>query len=644
MILLRTSSASVKNESTQEQSLVDAPIAQPLDALKILGDRNAIFDPDQLPQTVMHLHEQTHRELYLLNEKELAIVENLISLFQEAALTGGDQATYLIVDEAGNSLQITKAIDISSPDYMQSHNQVRMQVGTLVLDWYFLLEDGGETVQSETYYNESKPLTANNGTQAESNSEKGQNSASPVTSTPPRIRYEYDEANKNEFNNTGYKFWRSDGKPLSHSEVTKFIRTMKKSGDPRFIRDFPDHVPDGQEHPMYEVVNSKYTYYVHSFDLDPLNDSDNLKSDLFSGVIELEAVHDGSLTLYKTSVGAYVNVLRKGINEYYAVNKVLVQIPEGTSYDEALTQRIRKFQELEGLPVDGKLGQATVDRLDEWLAERDAADAEEAKKKTAASTVTASAASTDQYSSTTLVLELTKLIDAVKSKDKKEVIYAIGEILYQLKLLYNETNDANPRLKQAQIEAAKLLIIPFRAAAEAWVPKDAKDYGWYDLMMIWFFELKDNPLFIKDKDAVTIRDLRAHEGIVLLRTQAEALIANEKQIGEEEYEADLSYIWNYRFSHMEKNIQEMKSLDPGQVNSLELFMGTYEAKVHVVKEKGKEAKMSFEVINTSHMESATRFRREETKGSGQQGIISDLPQKTGVGLGGDLKVIFGWEE
>ncbi len=604
-------------KSLQKKSLVDDPISNPLDSLKILGDFDDIFTGFNLDRTAIYILEQTHRDLYLLSEDELKIIESLVSTFKAHAQLSGEQPFYTVTDDDGNSLTITKALDITSTDFHLSHNHVVINIGDLEIDWYFILDGYGEKTLDENFHNEIEPSNAKS-----------------------QILYEYSESNKHEFNNTGYKFYRSDKKPLANNKITPFIKQMKNSGDPRFIRDFPDVVDEGTAPPTYEVVGSKHKYYVHTFNLDPLKDGDNLKSKLFSGNTQLEAVHDGSLTLYTISAGEYVKLVREGLNQYYTENKVLVQMPESTAYDEQLVQRVRTFQKREKLPVDGKVGQATIDKLDEWLEERD-------PKETTTTTTQKKEKhdhSKDKFSLIVLGQEVAKFIAAAKDKDEKETIYSIGEILYQLKLLYNETNDAHPTLKKAQIETAKLVVAPLRLAALAWVPNDPDKVGWYDLMMIWFFELGDNPFEVKNKGAVTIRDLRAHEGVLSVHAHAQALIDTEKEIGEEEYSANFSHVWNYQLNTMKKNLKEMKTLDPGKVNSLELFMGTYLVNLNVEKKKGEEAKMFFLVKNTSHFESATRFRREETIGNGQEGIIYDLPRGTGVCLGGTLKVNFEWQE
>ncbi len=73
------------------------------------------------------------------------------------------------------------------------------------------------------------------------------------------------------WNNTGYSFYRRDGKPLSSGEVYTFIRKQKKEGNPEFLEAFKPHIKGKDAEgtsPTFEIRNSKYRYYAYSFDPD----------------------------------------------------------------------------------------------------------------------------------------------------------------------------------------------------------------------------------------------------------------------------------------------------------------------------------------------------------------------------------------
>ncbi|MCB9286263.1 MAG: DUF4157 domain-containing protein [Lewinellaceae bacterium] len=78
------------------------------------------------------------------------------------------------------------------------------------------------------------------------------------------IRYEVAESNKHDlFNNTGYRFYASDGRELTNKEVRRFIRQKKQEGDESFIKAFPYTIEGEGTPPMYTIDNSKYTYYKY---------------------------------------------------------------------------------------------------------------------------------------------------------------------------------------------------------------------------------------------------------------------------------------------------------------------------------------------------------------------------------------------
>jgi hypothetical protein len=79
----------------------------------------------------------------------------------------------------------------------------------------------------------------------------------------------FEEVPTHQWNSTGLKFYRRDGKPLTSSQVYVFIREQKKLGNQEFIDAFKPHIKgkDSQgTYPTFEIANSKYKYYGYSFD------------------------------------------------------------------------------------------------------------------------------------------------------------------------------------------------------------------------------------------------------------------------------------------------------------------------------------------------------------------------------------------
>ena len=88
-----------------------------------------------------------------------------------------------------------------------------------------------------------------------------------VTENPSDILYEKGASGK--WNNTGYSFFRRDGKPLTSKEVYAFIREQKKQGNQDFTEDFKPHIKGKDTegtYPTFEIKNSKHRYYGYSFD------------------------------------------------------------------------------------------------------------------------------------------------------------------------------------------------------------------------------------------------------------------------------------------------------------------------------------------------------------------------------------------
>jgi hypothetical protein len=85
---------------------------------------------------------------------------------------------------------------------------------------------------------------------------------------PPVIEVDWNEKNKHKWNTTGAVFKRSDGKPLTQSDVIKHIKEEKKKGNQKYIDAFPDQLIDdpNRKKVSYTIDGQPPRHYGYVFD------------------------------------------------------------------------------------------------------------------------------------------------------------------------------------------------------------------------------------------------------------------------------------------------------------------------------------------------------------------------------------------
>ena len=157
--------------------------------------------------------------------------------------------------------------------------------------------------------------------------------------------------------------------------------------------------------------------------------------------------------------------------------------------------------------------------------------------------------------------------------------------------------------------------------------------GWGDLTTIWLLELGD----IDDKytlnfgpNAITTKSLQHQEGVNNARN---AMIQNIKSGSSE----NVNLGWTYGVKEFWDCIEEL--------NGATAFLGSYNTKVSSSQNKDGSYTLSFEVSNTSSIESATRFRKDHDGNGVHDAIIpSRLRGSGGFNIGGNYKQIWKWTE
>ncbi|CAN5746494.1 hypothetical protein BH11BAC7_BH11BAC7_11430 [soil metagenome] len=320
-----------------------------------------IFDPENLYRTIWHIHTRAENPAYGLSGDDMEIVDSMLDDIEFLVGIQPDQNEYSS-SQGDDSLTVTKAIDPLSSDIKLSYNKVSLQINGLKIEWYFKLKEAESDVEEK----------GSNLKNVQKNPEKAE------------IIYEKSDANKGEFNNTGYSFSWSDGRKMNNRDVTIFIRQKKKEGDQNFIKDFPVVKKVSEQAPTYTIPGSEYTYYSYDsrFD-DPMKDGHNLKSDLFKGVIELELSYDDKLPIGKGSPsGDYIVRIKKSLNSVYKDDNTFTALAEDESFDQATANAIKRFQKDYSLGKGGNgvIGVETIGKLDELIAKTEASDKANQKK------------------------------------------------------------------------------------------------------------------------------------------------------------------------------------------------------------------------------------------------------------------------
>ncbi len=345
-------------EATYAQTYPET-FANNLDDAKLKFIPPDIFDPINLDKTIWHIHLQSSASFYGLSEDDLEVVDQLLDEIKVLVELSPGQNEYT-ASQDNNVVTITKAADDQSTDHHLSYNKATLRVNNVTVEWYFTLTVDGAEVEED--------FVKNN--QADAGK--------------PEVLYEKSEANKVDGfnrNNTGYKFWWSDGRVMDHGDVENFINRKRAAGDKRFLADFPV-VKEGELAPSYTIVGRKQPYYAYDKRLkDPYEDGDNLKSTLLSGDYNLEQAYDGHIIIGSASKGETVNGIKRALNKIYEADKTFVRLVENGNYDINTVTAVKRFQTDNKLGHNGNVGKETLRVLDSKINSIEIAVAEAEKLK-----------------------------------------------------------------------------------------------------------------------------------------------------------------------------------------------------------------------------------------------------------------------
>lgn len=311
------------------------------------GRYRDIFDPENIDNTIWHIYTHAGHPFFGLTDDDILIVNDLLDEIKFLVEIDPGQKEYsAMVDD--NSLTITEATDFLSPDFHFSYNRVTLNINEITITWYFLLDENDAEIKDDKIKNIQKDAAK------------------------PKVLYEKSESNKVEGfnrNNTGYKFWWSDGRVMDHGDVENFINRKRAGGDKRFLADFPV-VKEGELAPSYTIVGRTQPYFAYDKRLkDPYEDGDNLRSSLLSGSYYLEQAYDGHIFIGSSTKGESVDKIKEALNQIYENRPSYQTLILDGNYDKLTKSTVEKFQEENSLNegANGVVGKETIRAMDSKL-------------------------------------------------------------------------------------------------------------------------------------------------------------------------------------------------------------------------------------------------------------------------------------
>lgn len=333
----------LKQKNETQTDYTDAPF----DRMLWENTFRDIFSPPNIEETINHVLGHISLPFFALSADDLDAVNSLAETIKANAKDDAGVQDSYSASENNYSLTITKASDFTSTDYHESYNKVSVLVNNIAFEWYFRLTDDQPEVEEDRIFNK------------------------PVLNGKRELMYEKNEANKVDGfnrNNTGYKFWWSDGSRMNHGDVENFINRKRALGDKRFLDDFPV-VKEGGTAPSYTIEGRKQPYYAYDKRLsDPYEDENNLQSAILAGVYELEQAFDGHIFIGTSSKGEPVNRIKQALNRIYLPDKSFTPLVENGNYDAATIAAVKRFQTDNQLKSkNGIVGDETLRLLDTKL-------------------------------------------------------------------------------------------------------------------------------------------------------------------------------------------------------------------------------------------------------------------------------------
>lgn len=316
----------------------------PVEELQDQGKYRDIFDPKNIDKTIWHIYTHIGNPFFGLGGDDILVVSDMLDEIKFLVEISPGQLEYSsTLDD--DSVTITKATDVLSPDYHLSYNKATLKINEVTITWYFLLNNDDTEVEGDNLANIQKDPAK------------------------PEILYEKSDNNKVEGfnrNNTGYKFWWSDGREMDHGDVENFINRKRAAKDNRFLADFPV-VEEGELAPSYTIAGRKQPYFAYDKRLkDPYEDGDNLKSSLFSGSYSLEQTYDGHIFIGSSSKGEGVDKIKEALNQFYSGEPTYQPLLLDGNYDSLTGTTVARFQKEHSLKqgTSGIVGKETIRSMD----------------------------------------------------------------------------------------------------------------------------------------------------------------------------------------------------------------------------------------------------------------------------------------
>ncbi len=330
-----------------DSDLDDDVIVLPLEEI----DSEDIFSRENLQLLLQNIRDHGSSILHMTMKQGDDLDVVLIDLQQQITATDGKKDEYIAFDN-GITIAIDKPVNPHSDDVTLSHNKITLFYGNVSAVWYV---DVANCEIEEDYANS---IVTN------------------INNEPDKSGIYFEKSEKNMIggNNTGYKFWRADGKQLTTSQVFKFITSMKKQGDQDFEFDFPNVLADDETAPIFTYVDLKGKKHNVPYDhrIKPnLDDKHNLQSAHLSGATELEYAYDGGMVIgpgaADSSFSNYITKLQEAYNYVFVTNgtKGSKAIPVTGKFDGPTKQAFVDFQK-QFSPDDtsGNVGKNTLTVLD----------------------------------------------------------------------------------------------------------------------------------------------------------------------------------------------------------------------------------------------------------------------------------------
>ena len=223
----------------------------------------------------------------------------------------------------------------------------------------------------------------------------------------------------------------------------------------------------------------------------------------------------------------------------------------------------------------------------------------------------------------TPIIEKKPLISAEKKQEiKSKTADIVTSSAEKARVMYEEMSkllEDNPYM----LPVINYGLRAVKGAVNQTIPENPNDFGWVDLGNLWFFELRKTS-YTFGPNAKTTKDLMDETGVVDARGKAMAMVKRGS-----------TGTFNHTFVYGQN---EFYNTTPATA-----FLGSYNVEVNV-KKTSDGFMISYKITNTTSLESASRFRKDNDGDGTHDGIIDSKDRNTGIELGGNTTQTWIWTE